>query len=150
MPYARLAAGAAVVGTLDLADAVVFFWLRSGTAPIRIFQSIAAGALGRAAFTGGTRAAAIGVALHFLIASLIVLTYYGLSRVIPLMRMRLVAGGLTFGLAAYCVMNYVVIPLSATSRGAFVWPVFVNGVAIHMLGVGLPAAWFAGQAKTTP
>ena len=35
----------------------------------------------------------------------------------------------------------LVIPLSATTRGAFSWPVFVNGLAIHMFGVGLPAAW---------
>ena len=40
-------------------------------------------------------------------------------------------------------MNYAVIPLSATSRGPFVLPVFINGILIHALGVGLPSAWFA-------
>jgi hypothetical protein len=37
-------------------------------------------------------------------------------------------------------MNYVVISMSATSRGPFVWAVFINGVAIHAFGVGLPSA----------
>ena len=37
-------------------------------------------------------------------------------------------------------MNYVVIPLSATARGPFVLPVFINGILIHAFGVGLPSA----------
>jgi hypothetical protein len=51
-----------------------------------------------------------------------------------------------FGVGAYCVMNYVVIPLSATSRGAFAWPVFANGILIHMFGVGIPSALAARAA----
>src|SRR5580765_8229971 len=39
--------GTLVVGTLDLLDAVVFFRIRNGVPPLRIFQSIAAGLLGR-------------------------------------------------------------------------------------------------------
>ena len=54
--------GGVVVGTLDLLDALIFFGLR-GTAPIRIFQSIAAGVLGRASYQGGLRSAALGIAL---------------------------------------------------------------------------------------
>lgn len=46
-------------------------------------------------------------------------------------------------------MNYVVLPLSnVRPGGAFVFPVFLNGILIHMAGVGLPTALFA--AKTRP
>jgi hypothetical protein len=146
VPLRTLALGGFVVGALDLLDAVVFFGLRSGVRPARIFQSIAAGLLGRAAFSGGAQSAALGVCLHFLIAFLIVCTCYGLSRVIPFMTEHVILSGILFGLGAYVVMNYVVIPLSATTRGAFAWPVFLNGVMIHAFGVGIPAMWFVARA----
>jgi hypothetical protein len=66
-----------------------------------------------------------------------------MSRAIPFMRKQTVIAGIVYGIAAYFVMNYAVIPLSATARGPFVLPVFLNGILIHALGVGLPAAWFA-------
>lgn len=146
MPIKELALGGLVVGALDLLDAVVFFGLRNGAKPVRIFQSIAAGLLGRAAFSGGAQAAALGVVLHFLIAFLIVCTCYALSRYIPFMTEHVLVSGILFGIGAYFVMNYLVIPLSATSRGAFSWAVFLNGLAIHAFGIGVPAMWFVARA----
>ena len=58
------------------------------------------------------------------------------------MRKQTVIAGIVYGIADF-VMQYAVIPLSATARGPFVLPVFINGLVIHALGVGLPAAWFA-------
>jgi hypothetical protein len=133
--------GTLVVGILDAADAVVFFGLR-GAKPIRIFQSIASGLLGRSAFSGGLRTAVLGVALHFFIAFLIVSTFLVASRYIRILRRAPVWSGLIYGIAVYLVMNFVVLPLSAAGRGALSWPVVVNGVLIHMLGVGLPTSLF--------
>jgi hypothetical protein len=134
--------GGIVVGTLDLLDALIFFGLR-GTAPIRIFQSIAAGVLGRASYQGGVRSAALGIALHYVIAFLIVTVFYLTSRLWPVLVEHAIVWGILYGIAAYCVMNYLVIPLSATARGPFVLPVFINGILIHAFGVGLPSALFA-------
>jgi len=133
--------GTLVVGILDAADALVFFGLR-GAKPIRIFQSIASGLLGRSAFSGGLRTAVLGVALHFFIAFLIVSTFLVASRYIRILRRAPVWSGLIYGIAVYLVMNFVVLPLSAAGRGALSWPVVVNGVLIHMLGVGLPTSLF--------
>jgi hypothetical protein len=138
--------GTLVVGLLDGLDAIVFFGLR-GAQPHRIFQSIASGLLGRDSFQGGAATAALGVALHFFIAFGIVLTYWLMSRRWTLLLRRPVVGGLLYGLAAYAVMNYVVIPLSAAARPAFSWPVFINGLLIHALGVGLPSALFVRAAE---
>ena len=140
--------GTLVVGVLDLTDALVFFGLR-GARPIRILQSIAAGLLGRAAFSGGWPTALLGVALHFVIAFCIVATYVLLCRRLPLLTRAPIPCGIAYGLVVYAVMNYIVIPLSATARGVFSWPVFLNGIAIHMFGVGLPASLFARAALTT-
>ena len=138
--------GTLVVGTLDALDAVVFFGFRGAT-PIRIFQSIAAGLLGRAAFSGGLPAAMLGAALHYFIAFGIVLTYYVASRRFGLLRRRPVICGIVYGVLVYFVMNNVVIPLSATTAGRFSLPVFLNGITIHMFGVGLPSAWFVSRAR---
>jgi hypothetical protein len=131
--------GGLVVGTLDALDAVIFFGFR-GAAPIRIFQSIAAGVLGRASFQGGIQSAVLGFALHYLVAFLIVTAFVVLGRVMPSLLDHAVIAGIVYGVAVYFVMNYVVIPLSATSRGPFVTAVFINGILIHAFGVGLPSA----------
>ena len=145
--------GTLVVGTLDALDAIVFFWLRSGVQPIRIFQAIAAGLVGRTeAIAGGFRTALLGVGLHYFIAFGIVATFFAASRYISVLRRAPVWSGILYGIAAYVVMNTIVIPLSAAGRGGLTWPivvnaVLVNGVLIHMFGVGLPASLFARAAR---
>ena len=137
--------GTLAAGTLDLLDAFVFFGLRSGATPGRILQSIAAGVFGRGASRMGIHSMGAGFLLHYFIAFLIVAIFYALSRAIPFLRRQWLISGLAYGVAAYAVMNYVVLPLSAAGRGPFVLPVFVNGILIHALGVGLPSAWFARE-----
>jgi hypothetical protein len=143
-----IAAGGLAVGILDLADAFIFFGLR-GTSPIRICQSIAAGVLGRASFDGGLASAALGVVLHFLIATIIVAVLVLASRAVPLLAARPFLVGPLYGVAAYLVMNLIVVPLSAAGgtaglpRGA----VLANGLLIHLIGVGLPAALAVRAAR---
>jgi hypothetical protein len=65
------------------------------------------------------------------------------SRRFPVLVRAPIVSGLMYGVAVYVVMNYIVVPLSAAATGRFSWPVFVNGMLIHMLGVGLPASLLA-------
>ncbi len=139
--------GALVVGILDGLDAVVFFGLR-GVPAATVFQSIAGGLLGRASYQGGVATALLGVALHFFIAFCVCLTYLLASRRFTPLRRTPVLWGILYGIAVYVVMNQIVVPLSALPRGGPpAWPVVVNGVLIHMFGVGLPAALFAAAAR---
>ena len=138
--------GTMAVGVLDLLDAFVFFGLRSGVRPIRILQSIAAGLLGRAAFSGGWRTAALGLALHFFIAFVVVLVFVTASRWLPALRRHAVVAGVLYGIAVYLTMTFVVVPASAAGGGTPSWPVAMNGVLIHLFGVGLPAALAARAA----
>jgi uncharacterized membrane protein YagU involved in acid resistance len=151
-PARAIVYGGLTVGVLDLADAVIFFYLRSGVSPVAILHSIAAGLLGPAAArAGGAPTAALGLVLHFLIATIIVAIYVAASRRRRLLRERVVLCGLTYGLIAYVVMNYIVVPLSnARSGGPIVWPIVINGLLIHAFGVGLPAAWFASAISDEP
>jgi hypothetical protein len=140
--------GTAVVGTLDALDAIVFFWLRSGVRPIRIFQGIAYGLIGPAARQGGLKTAALGLLLHYVIAFGIVATYFLVSRRVRLLTRHPVICGVLYGVAAYLVMNLVVLPLSKVGGPSLpAAPVLANGLLIHMFGVGLPSAFFARAAR---
>jgi uncharacterized membrane protein YagU involved in acid resistance len=139
--------GTLVVGTLDAIDAIVFFGLRSGVRPIRIFQSIASGLLGRASFQGGLKTAALGLLLHYFIAFGIVVTYFLVSRRVRMLTRHPVICGLLYGVAAYGVMNFIVLPLSKAGPPSLPPPVLVNGLLIHVFGVGLPSALFATAAR---
>jgi hypothetical protein len=147
-PGRAIGYGALTVAVLDGLDAIVFFGLR-GASPVRIFQGIAAGLLGRqAAIQGGVAAALLGVALHFVVALGIVSAYYVASRKVRVLTTHPLMCGAMYGVAVYFFMNQVVIPLSAIGRGnAPSLPVLANGLLIHIFGVGLPSAYFVRAGR---
>jgi uncharacterized membrane protein YagU involved in acid resistance len=146
--------GGLTVGVLDLLDAFIFFGLRSGARPMGILHGIAAGLLGReAARAGGVPTAIVGLLAHFLVAFCIVSVYVLASRVLPRLRKRWVLGGIAFGVIAYFVMTFFVVPLSNAGNGQVsfalpAYPVVINGLLIHAFGVGLPAAYFAARTRS--
>jgi len=145
-PLRWILIGALVVGACDLADAFIFFGLR-GASPVRILQSISAGLLGRDSFTGGLPTAVLGLGLHVSIALAIVSTYYAASRTMTVLTRHPVWCGLIYGALVYFVMSRIVVPLSAAPQSRLTTPVFVNGLLIHLFGVGLPAALCARRAR---
>jgi hypothetical protein len=140
-----------VAGTLDITDACVYWAVTKGVSPERIFQSVASGLLGKAAFKGGAQTAALGLLLHFGIMAVMVAVYALASLRLPILTKRPVLMGVGYGLATYAVMNYVVLPLSQASHGGpFRLPVFVNGVLAHVLLVGLPIALILAWRERKP
>jgi len=73
-------AGGLVAGTFDIVYACVFWALKRNVPAQRILQSVASGLLGKASFQGGARTAALGLALHYLIALSMSAVYYLLAR----------------------------------------------------------------------
>jgi hypothetical protein len=134
--------GGMAAGTMDLLDAFIFSYLRSGAMPLRILHAIASGLIGRdAAVSGGPATAALGFVIHFCIATTMAAFFVLLSRWWAIFTRRAVVMGILYGVGAYFFMNYVVLPVSAIrSGGAAPWPAFINGVLIHAFGVGLPIA----------
>ncbi len=148
-PRRAIVYGGLTVAVLDGLDAIVFFGLRSGVGPVRIFKGIAGGLLGReAALAGGWPTALLGVAMHFTIATTIVAVFVLLSRRFPLLAQRPFVWGPIYGIGAYLVMNFVVLPLSALHGTGLpsALPVLLNGLLIHIIGVGTPSALFARAA----
>ncbi len=101
-PVLAIAVGGLVAGTLDLTQACILFgW--------KIPLTIAGGLLGRQALQGGAGTYALGVFLHFFIATSAATIYYVASRRLTFMTDHPLVCGLFFGMAVELVMRLVVL-----------------------------------------
>jgi hypothetical protein len=132
--------GGLIAGTLDISTAFLTAWLRRGISPTTVLRFVASGLLGPAALTGGAKAAAIGLVLHFLIATGATVVFYLASRKFLFLLERPVHFGLLYGVAVYLFMNFVVLPLSLVPRGPMTVSGFIIGLLTIMFCVGLPIA----------
>lgn len=140
-------AGGLVAGTLDITYACLFWWLKAGTSPQRIFQSVARGLLGPDSFKGGIATAALGLFLHYFIAISMSVAYYVAARNWSALREKPVAYGAIYGLVLYGVMNYIVVPLSAARGGGSGGALWIAlSIVVHMFLIGVPIALFARRA----
>ena len=117
-PSAAVVLGGLAAGVIDISYACAFWALKAGVRPTRIFQSVAAGLLGReAAVAGGSSTAALGLVLHFFIALTVAAVYYAAARYAAALWQRPWTFGSLYGVAVFGVMHYLVVPLSAASGG---------------------------------
>lgn len=134
--------GGLIVGVLDFVEIMIFSWIRGGV-PIRVFQYVASGAIGRDAYMGGWKTFYLGVMFHFVVAFGVATVFYAASRAFPVLIRHAIVCGMIYGIAVYFMMNKVVIPLSAAAKLPFSWIGFLNGIIGHALLVGLPVALIA-------
>lgn len=133
--------GGFCAGVLDITAASINSTLHGG-GHVRVFQSVAGGWLGRETFQGGWKTAALGLALHFLIATVWMAVYVIASLKLPVLTQYAILCGVLYGIVVYLMMYGVVLPLSAY-HSKFVnqtTTAMVTAVLIHMFCVGLPIA----------
>jgi len=143
-------AGGLAVAVLDAVDALVAYKLAYGMSPLVIYQFVASGLLGKAAYTGGVTAALVGVAVHLLVAFGAATVFVLASERLPALRRDAVGWGLVFGVGVYVVMTFVVIPLSRIGASMPSLPLLANGVLGHAFLVGLPIALAARRFLGVP
>jgi Na+/alanine symporter len=134
-PIRAIAVGGLIAGTLDLLQASLLFgW--------DIPLAIAGGLLGPKAFQGGAGTYALGVGLHFFIATSVTAIYYAVSRRLRFLVEHPLICGLFFGAAVEDVMRFVVLPLSGLhARGPYELHDLILGLTVHMVIIGLPVAY---------
>jgi hypothetical protein len=144
---ARVLAAGAVVGVLDgLAAEFLNVVVLGRSTPVRVFQGVARAVLGPAAFDGGGRTFALGLALHFAVALTWAALYAAVYERIPALRRATrtgggaVAVGVVFGPLVWLVMRFAVLPLTQAATGPVRSWVFLAMLVVHMLMVGLPIA----------
>lgn len=128
-----------VVGVLDISSAFVIWWQR-GVALQHGLQGIAAGLLGTSSYEGGMATAALGLALHFFVAFVVVSVFYLVSRKLPFLTRQPFVWGVLYGIGVYVVMYWIVLPSA--------FPTFRHrlsnellALAIHICLIGLPTAF---------
>lgn len=133
--------GGLIAGTLDISGACIVSWLRASVPPERVLQSVASGLLGAAAYTGGAKTAALGLAIHFFIATIWTIVFYLASRKLRFLIAQPIVWGLVYGVVVYAFMNFVVLPLSQfPQRGTPTLTGRLIGLVIIMFCIGLPIA----------
>lgn len=128
-----------LAGTLDIAATSTLFALQ-GLSVERLLQTIASGAIGTSAFSGGKKTAVVGWFFHFAIAFTAAAVYYVLSRRVPILIARPFFCGAVYGVVVHVVMSRIVVPLSAAPKRVFSAKAFLIQLVIHICFVGLPIA----------
>lgn len=137
---AALLAGS-VAAAVEMVPVLGIQAMALGVQPARVFQSIASGLLGAAAYRGGLATVLAGVALHWLISVGAALVFaWTASRWRDLAAHPAVAG-IGLGVLAFAVMTALVVPLSASAFPPNRNPVLILvSLAVHILFFGLPIA----------
>jgi hypothetical protein len=138
--------GGLLGGALDLLFAVSFA-ASNGVAPTHVFQAIANGILGKAAFVGGDGASAFDIACHFGLSVLWAALCAAIAWWIPVLARRPLLAGIGFGLVVFLCMRLVVLPLSAFPNPVTFQPLAtVLDLLSHMFLFALPIAIVVGRA----
>ncbi|WP_295797145.1 hypothetical protein [Mucilaginibacter sp.] len=130
-----------LTGTLDALAAII--WAHK-VPPAVIFDYIASGAFGKAAYTGGAPMLLWGILFHYIIAYAFTIVFYlGYPTAYKISQNKYVTG-LIYGMVTWIIMNLFVVPLSKIDFKPFlhVWPVVI-GIGILILCVGMPVAIIA-------
>jgi len=96
-PLETILWGGAVIAILDIANAMTFWAVYNGATPQLILQSIAAGLMGRDAFSGGAPTAWLGAFLHLFISCGIAAVYYLACMLWPRLLTRPFFHGVIYG-----------------------------------------------------
>jgi hypothetical protein len=103
-----------------------------------VWQYIASGALGEAAFAGGMGTALLGVLFHLIISFAVAAVFILAADRMPLLRRNLIVGSLLYGFGVWVVMNMVVTPLSAAPPLPMpALPFLIWFIIEHMVFTGL-------------
>ena len=132
--------GGSIAGALDILFAISYAGY-NGMAPAGLLQTVASGLLGKAAFSGGSPTAAVGLLCHFALAYLWAVIFVVAARRLPMLVRQPMLSGIVFGVVVFFTMRLVVLPLSA-----FPYPVSfkpfgtVLDLLSHTLLFGVPIA----------
>ncbi len=143
LPRAILTA-VVVCGTLDILSAF-FFGQIGGVGPGPILRYVASGPFGDSMHGGGWGAAAIGLAVHYALMTIMVVLFFLAASRVELIRRQWIASGLLYGILIYLVMNWIVVPARfGTMPKTELWSIG-NALFSHLVCVGLPMGFIASR-----
>lgn len=133
-----LAAGL-TAAALDIIGAIVVYALvLDVTTAQKVLQSVAAGALGKAAFSGGWATAMAGLAFHTLIALIFAAFFYLIYPYSKKIFANKWVSGFVYGCCVWAVMNLIVLRIISGKPFVFNLTFFLYGIGLIIFMVGIP------------
>ena len=129
-----------VIGVVGGLDQTIFFVLTQHFTPVTIFQYIASGLLGPAAFAGGYTTALLGLLIHFVISFVVAGVFILAASQLAFLRRTLFVSALVYGAAVNMFMSAVVLPYSAAPKMTVTPLLVIHGLIADALFIGLPLA----------
>ncbi len=142
--------GGLVGGAIDISYAILANLGR--VSPVRIFQSVASGLLGRDAYQGGAATAVLGASLHFGMTVAMAAIFVAAARAFEPLRRHILVAGLLYGALVYFAMRLVIVPLSRFPGNMRVDASLDHLIelGVHAVGVGLVIALAARRYGVGP
>lgn len=138
-----------IAGTLDITENLIFNAFR-GITPKMVFQFIASGLLGvKSALAWGMASVALGVAIHYFIATSWTAIFYLASRRLRFLVRRAATSGILYGGLVYILMNFVVLPFTRIPhpKVAMTLASRVSGVMALLFCIGLTIALLVKRSE---
>jgi hypothetical protein len=136
---------ALITGTLDIAGAIIKFYIEHGRGPVPLFRYIASGVFGKETASYGTLMIIWGAVFHFMIAFLFTAFLFLIyPKVAERIKNKFITG-ILYGLFIWAVMNLVVVPLSKVAQSPFDIQQAIIAALILICMIGLPVAIIAHQ-----
>ena len=134
-----------LVGTLDITAACTDYYIATGKGPEAVLRYVASGVFGQTAFTGSDAMQAWGLLFHYIIAFSFTIFFFWLYPRIKFMAAHPVLTAIIYGVFMWVVTTRIVVPLSNTPKGTFVWWKALKAAAILIVMIGLPLSLIAGK-----
>ena len=133
-----------LAGTLDILSALA---LNYKIAPVKIFQFIASGVFGKAAFQGGIPMALWGALFHYLIASVCTVVLFLIYPKIILFAKDKIALGIAYGFIIWVIMNLMILPHTNIPGkvGHLTITTILTGTAALVVCIGIPVSLMADR-----
>ncbi len=131
----------ATAGTLDIAAALLNFFITTGKNPIRVLQFIASGVFGADAFGGDALMPLYGLVFHYFIATCWTIIFFLAYRRIKLIRKSWVLSGISYAVVVWTIMTRIVLPLSRVPQIPFDLGKAALAIAILIACIGLPISF---------
>jgi hypothetical protein len=136
---------ALLAGTLDILAAFTDFYISTGKSPVVIVSKfIASGVMGPKAFAGGTEMIVLGITLHYIITLFFTVFFFLIYPHVRLMRQNRWITAILYGLFAWAVMRFMVVPLSGTPRQQpLEFGKALRAIVILIVMIGIPFSFIA-------
>ncbi len=144
-----------IAGTLDAAAASIQYYINREDNPAKVFRVIAGALFKKTATTGELYSwAAVGLFLHYLIATIWSLIFFVLFHPVRSVLKDKWVAGIVYALFVWCIMNFLVVPLAFNQdlgehAKALFTPARLKGTCIGagilIIAIGLPISLLADR-----